>query len=81
VVLTEAVSLTTSQSNVVRKPEFYSLLHAIESVLRLQTSQTAGSVQGGPKSCTFSTHHIFGTVHDKMKGFHQNVPRVSGNKV
>jgi len=25
------------------------------------------AVQGGPKSCTFSTHHIFGTVYDKMK--------------
>jgi len=28
----------------------------------------------------FSTHHIFGTVEDKMNGFHQNVSRVSGNK-
>ena len=25
------------------------------------------NIQGGPKSWTFSTHHIFGTIQEKMK--------------
>ena len=37
-------------------------------------------VQGGPKSCTSFNHYIYATVQDKLKRFHQNVPRVSANK-
>jgi len=31
-------------------------------------------IQGGPKKVHFSTHHIFGTVQDKMKGISPKWP-------
>ena len=46
----------------------------------LSNASAAVHIQGGPKSCTFSTHHIFAIVQGKVKRIAPNVPKVSANK-
>jgi len=36
-------------------------------------------LQDGPKSCTFSNHHIDATVEIQLNGFQQNVTGISGS--
>jgi len=60
-------------------PVHTSTVHTVQ--MRRSVCTADSTVQGGPKSCTFSTHSIFETVQDKMKRIRQMFPQFLGIKI